>query len=540
MTATGLPSSRAPIPSFGVTAAREETPLVLSSRVVTSPAASLPSPPSSAAPRATPTETTPAVETQQQQQQEMIHFTPAEGQAIVKLAGAVELQIIRLAAAGRKIPLATCLELMDKTPQLTVPPLANSSSSSSENCFSAKEGFLYKFLHASRTACQFRVVAPPQTTTTTTTTPQRTSTTPEAPRLWYLETFPRAERRGGLLHLQKLVLQPASLRVSLPVAMADRDELRRAVGSVSQSAVAASPPPRSVVAPPPTTTTTTTTTATHALEVEHEACETVEDRVRAKHEARRRREESQPQAAQPGASVDETWRLRVADLLWTRSRQVMHRHKRFASPHGSQRQNNKPSPCSFVLSDAVTLLTEQTISTGSKLKRRQLVQLLQELCRDVPEWIRRSASQPDNPTWQPNDTLWIQPLDYQVIRARLGGKPVVQVEAAPVIVKKRLRPTQTLVQAATREQSKEIAGAALPQEEATALSLDPTSPPQAKKLRTESMRPVVHMRRPLRVNPHLVLTDADYQGGERMIPSRRDSPRGLKNLFHQLNAGQRI
>lgn len=529
MTATGLPGRRAPIPSFGVTAAREETPLVLSSRVVTSPAASLPSPPSSAAPRGMPTETTPAA--QQQQQQEMIHFTPAEGQAIVKLAGAVELQIIRLAAVGRKIPLATCLELMDKTPQLTVPPLGNSSSS--ENCFSAKESFLYKFLHASRTACQFRVVAPPQTTTT----PQRTSTTPEAPRLWYLETFPRAERRGGLLHLQKLVLQPASLRVSLPVAMADRDELRRAVGSVSQSAVAASPPPRSVVAPPPTTTPT----ATQALGKEEKACETVEDRVRAKHEARRRREESQPQAAQSGASVDETWRLRVADLLWTRSRQVMHRHKRFASPRGSsQRQNNKPSPCSFVLSDAVTLLTEQTISTGSKLKRRQLVQLLQELCRDVPEWIRRSASQPDNPTWQPNDTLWIQPLDYQVVRARLGGKPVVPVEAAPAIVKKRLRPTHTLVQAATRELSKEIAGAALPQEEETALSSDPTSPPRAKKLRTESMRPVVHMRRPLRVNPHLVLTDADYQGGERMIPSRRDSPRGLKNLFHQLNAGQRI
>ena len=46
-----------------------------------------------------PTETTPAA--LQQQQQEMIHFTPAEGQAIVKLAGAVELQIIRLAAVGR-------------------------------------------------------------------------------------------------------------------------------------------------------------------------------------------------------------------------------------------------------------------------------------------------------------------------------------------------------------------------------------------------------------------------------------------------------
>jgi hypothetical protein len=51
---------------------------------------------------------------------------------------------------------------------------------------------------------------------------------------------------------------------------------------------------------------------------------------------------------------------------------------------------------------------------------------------------------------------------------------------------------------------------------------------------------------PLRINPHLILTDADYSGGERLFKRKNShsvsssSPRGLKSLFTQLNAGQRI
>jgi hypothetical protein len=43
----------------------------------------------------------------------------------------------------------------------------------------------------------------------------------------------------------------------------------------------------------------------------------------------------------------------------------------------------------------------------------------------------------------------------------------------------------------------------------------------------------------LRINHHLILTDADYDGGEVITPSYT-SPRGLKGMFTQLNAGQRI
>jgi hypothetical protein len=43
----------------------------------------------------------------------------------------------------------------------------------------------------------------------------------------------------------------------------------------------------------------------------------------------------------------------------------------------------------------------------------------------------------------------------------------------------------------------------------------------------------------LRINHNLILTDADYDGGEVIAPSYT-SPRGLKGLFTQLNAGQRI
>lgn len=44
----------------------------------------------------------------------------------------------------------------------------------------------------------------------------------------------------------------------------------------------------------------------------------------------------------------------------------------------------------------------------------------------------------------------------------------------------------------------------------------------------------------LRINHHLIHTDADYDGGEVLPIDGISSPRGLKRLFTQMNAGQRI
>ena len=57
---------------------------------------------------------------------------------------------------------------------------------------------------------------------------------------------------------------------------------------------------------------------------------------------------------------------------------------------------------------------------------------------------------------------------------------------------------------------------------------------------TTSTPPVTKRRKGLRVNPNLILTDADYEGGEVIRPTSFDSPRGLKSLFAQMQAGRRI
>jgi len=56
----------------------------------------------------------------------------------------------------------------------------------------------------------------------------------------------------------------------------------------------------------------------------------------------------------------------------------------------------------------------------------------------------------------------------------------------------------------------------------------PSTPPQKKKSRG------------LRINPNLILSEADYTGGEVIEPTLFESPRGLRSLFYQMNAGKRI
>ena len=50
----------------------------------------------------------------------------------------------------------------------------------------------------------------------------------------------------------------------------------------------------------------------------------------------------------------------------------------------------------------------------------------------------------------------------------------------------------------------------------------------------------ISIRSPLRINPHLILSDADRTGGEIIMPANFESPRGLKTIFNKMNAGERI
>lgn len=446
--------------------------------------------------------------------------------SILVFASAVEVQLSRLQTAPpRRIPLHVCYDLMGRTPELSLPILPKNELEWKNE----KEMFLYKFLCATTTAQLYDIHCEEGSSSLG---PDSSSSR------WYLrQCTPQEGGRKTLDDVRAVLFDQ-----SRPISPRSNQQLRLAVRSLRPKVKRTKRPlllTMGADAKPPAKT---------------EEGTTVEERVRAKHEARRLREEEEATRIEKhGASGDETWRLRVADMLWHRSRQVWHRHEKFASP----RRKGTSSPCSFVLGDVVRHVSQQSGVMGTKLTRRQIVESLQELCRQVPEWIRRSAAKQDTSTvWDRSDTLWIQPLDYKEVRLRLLGKaststvakapwkllglsdepPRVEdaAEASSMATKKRDRPKNS-DPCTKRELWKD------------APFRDRSSPPESKKVRRDtgslgekSASPASPPKKRLRVNPHLIISDADYQGGDIIIPSRKDSPRGLKNLFRQLNSGKRI
>lgn len=457
----------------------------------------------------------------------------SERNSILHFSNAVEMQLHRLGVQTsqprRRIPLHFCYDLMEKTQGLSLPVLPEKENQWKNE----KEVFLYKFLYVSTMAQLYEIHCEEESSSLLSEGRGRKLSS-----RWYLQQCtPQGGNRRTFNDVRAKLFDP-----SRPISPRSNQQLRLAVLSLRPKEAPATQH----------LTQSSKIEADTKLPTMKEGC-TVEERVRAKHEARLLREETRVVHTKPNASSDETWRLRIADALWHQSRQVLHRHEKFASP----KRTTNPSSCSFILGDVVQLITEQSGVMGTKLKRRQIVELLQELCRELPEWIRRSAAkQCESKDWDRNDTLWIQPLDYQKVRLRLLGKvSTSSISKAPSKllgsltastnierafkpdeshVKKRNRP-DSIVPDAKRELWKEFPGE------------DPSSPPENKKIRKDSVSigprsisPASPPKKRLRVNPHLILSDADHQGGDIIVPSQHDSPRGLKNLFRQLNSGKRI
>ena len=512
-----------------------------------------------------------------------IDVNASERNAVLLFCGAVEMQLFR-SSSDHRMPLHACYDLMDKTKGLSLPPWDSrqNKDDDDDDWRNEKELFLYKFLHVTTVETKLYEMfrSHPITTSKALPPPQR----------WYLRHHPSAETspRTRQLDQVRALLSSSTDKSNLLQLESRGTTLRDAIVSLRGSK---HHPRRNHALPqPPESTTNPLRVSNHPdTEVATRTASTVEERVRAKYEARQKRETAAESSSSTptttSQSRDETWRLRVADILWAHSRKVWYRHERFASPLRKKHKNAATAsattttattyPCSFVLKDAVELISQQTGAIQSlgglqqKLKRRQAVAFLQELCDVVPEWIRRSSAKQsennNNKEWLPNDTIWIYPLDYNVIRLRLLGKStlgVVAAEAPSIILKgpPLVRHTKesgiseniqtkkpSLLQ--KRPRTNQIDSLVSTTKRALwDIHAESTAPIRTDALLPQSNNKRIRMNdstsirttRPLRVNPNLILTDADYQGGERIVPSTDDSPRGLKNLFHQMNSGKRI
>jgi len=293
---------------------------------------------------------------------------------------------------------------------------------------------------------------------------------------------------------------------------------------------------------------------------------TLIERVRARARAyanEKRVQEAQAKSQDKEANLDREWLVRLADALWSHSRDITLCQTRFQSPLCKQ----KPSNCILTLKDTVTVLS-QSLSTrktsgkmpshynqGEKQSKRRIFEAIQDLCALVPEWVQLTPGVSGK--YDQESTVWIKPVDYSAVRAKLTGKPL---KKASVSLKRPPSettpgPSATLPSAPPLQKQKNAF--TTPVEGTSMLKVvtdDTGSVPPHKKARVNvslsgmkrsASEEVVSprskkKRKALRINTFLILTDADHDGGERIQPSSFDSPRGLKSLFIRMNAGERI
>jgi hypothetical protein len=230
--------------------------------------------------------------------------------------------------------------------------------------------------------------------------------------------------------------------------------------------------------------------------------------------------------------------LRLADRLWSHACLVRRQQTRLQALSPRRQNSNNNSPVVLTVQDLVT----------SDLAPSNLVPALRVLQLRVPSWIVLS----NNTTITKHSTLWIHDVedDYARIRQELskGGtsvisttrkqgkqkvtpaKPAVTLTNTHYHVTTPQRPLAAILPKLTPQDSTSATpGATIKRKsEDSAQICEPT-----KRSKTGSQQ--------LRINPHLILTDADYLGGEEIvINNTMASPRGLKQLFRQLNARQRI
>lgn len=292
----------------------------------------------------------------------------------------------------------------------------------------------------------------------------------------------------------------------------------------------------------------------------------------------------------------------MANVLWYHSHDILQRQSRYQSP--LRNNSNKRQSCSTTLKDVLQVLSRSLNTTSSvsssrvpthvhkaENKSRSKRQLLDDLFRLmglVPEWIDMDVAGSDASA-QPHTTVWFKAIDFAQVRARImesqtfsdndKKRPATAVdEQTTPPVNSLLRPAKhrRLLNTKNNKYTTPAAEGTLTSRSGT-INLVTTSAPATGLVATKTrlsdaqniherdkdggLTSVLGKRRvplshsspttsphkkkknkhALRINPGLVFSDADHGGiGEVIRPTPFDSPRGLKCLFTQMNAGKRI
>lgn len=335
----------------------------------------------------------------------------------------------------------------------------------------------------------------------------------------------------------------------------------------------------------------------------------IEERVRARENARLKRNDDVARATADAVEAGETtmdrgWLVRVSDALWRHASDVLATQNRGAL-QSSRHPKRKVSFCTLTLKDAVSVLRKALTPPGAnshdkKTASQALVDAILELTKIGPKWIQLTGTGGRNGKASKDDTVWLYHSHYHEARALVSGKAIAAKPSnreeelllsdpahspttkagdsaskrsldAPAGVVPRSRvvvtsddygATQTLPKKPRHDsQSLDAAAPVRPKHEPVLTPMNEKTPPPASASKKPS----------LRINPHLILSDADYStcldcspssnipflrpcskshfylmcsslaaGGEIIVPTNFDSPRGLKVLFDDINAGNRI
>ena len=270
----------------------------------------------------------------------------------------------------------------------------------------------------------------------------------------------------------------------------------------------------------------------------------LEERVQVRASARERWEQNKVHL---DSSVDRFALLRLADALWSYSRHILLRQTQIQATSPTRNKISATKACVMTMKDIVnnfagsfapSQASTSNLIKGEKATKKQVVDAIRELHQLAPDWIFYSDHELTKST-----TVWIKQIEYQAIRTKLGAPKTSPTQLhSPVTVQQSLPTDKPLV-----TQSDQSLKSNMPPRRLLSLDAGP-----AKRQRIDLKSSPQHSPSPklplpppcipcdsLRINPNLILTGADYVGGIIIQPSD-ETPRGLKRLFTQMNAGRRI
>ena len=324
---------------------------------------------------------------------------------------------------------------------------------------------------------------------------------------------------------------------------------------------------------------------------------TLEERVT----ARSKQREADLQKFQDAQENSFEDRLSVADALYSHACHLLQRNKVFASKFvkNNNPNNNKPvqATCVLIFKDVV-----KVVANRNRKEITRILKDINKVSSDFISWSS-NKQKPNSVPIAKDATIRINTTNYKRVRILLsgekfpaeeGGEPKVQgtpipptaiVSAAdavslpvtgampvvgagqnaaanddtsPTSIKQRKKSppsvgvvsTSGLATVTPSANTPLTTGAQevglnrhvknVPKATTGAPSSTSSSPCKKRSLKYSTpSSPTSKKRRGLRINPNLILCEADYDGGTVMEPSF-DSPRGLKRLFNEMNSGKRI